>query len=161
MLLYRCSSHPERKTFLASVCWGIRTCPAPSFPPVPPRCHCCLWSWPKPCSEIPKPHLPRAPPGTGSLKTGAKSAREGSRQAAEPERAEPAGAVWSPAARGAGASSLGLALTRSEPSWTLCAPSLKISHPNSLPRIRSAAIQQKISLYQDSSNTSQGKPDVK
>lgn len=31
----------------------------------------------------------------------------------------------------------------------------------SLPNIPTAAIQQKLSLYQDSSNTSQGKPDVK
>ena len=64
----------------------------------------------------------------------------------------------------AGASSLCRSLTRSErsePSWTLRAPLLKISHPNLLPSIQSAAIQQKIFLYQDSSNTSQGKPDVK
>lgn len=85
-----------------------------------------------------------------------KSLREKIVESSEPARVRESGRAGS-----GGASSLCLSLTRSEPSWTLRAPLLKISHPNLLPNIQSAAIQQKISLYQDSSNTSQGKPDVK
>lgn len=103
-----------------------------------------------------KQHLPRAPCGHRSLQTRrAKCLREKTvRSREQPE----SGA--SPEASG-GASAPSLSLTRSEPSWTLRAPLPRISHPDWLPQIQSAALQQKISLYRDSSNTSQGKPDVK
>lgn len=159
LLLQGCSFHPERRKHSLFL-------PAPSFSSCPAapalfptrtslplqlgqrQIASCGHSW----SEV---SLTSGPPlGTGSLQTREKSVGERiavSRSCASVRaRARRAEGVLAPRS-----------LTRFEPSWTLRAPALEISYPNLLPNIQSAAIQQKISLYQDSSNTSQRKPDVK
>lgn len=67
-----------------------------------------------------------------------------------------------PPARRGGCAAPAAPLTPPRPSPAL--PLLRssgFSTQFSLPSIPAAAVQQKLSLYQDSSNTSQGKPDVK
>lgn len=65
-----------------------------------------------------------------------------------------------PARRRGGCAAPAPPLTPPRPSPPLLRSS-GLSTRISLPNIPTAAIQQKLSLYQDSSNTSQGKPDVK
>lgn len=162
MPLDRCGFQLERETCLYSTCGGSGWVPVPL-----PRA--CLERSVSPARQSRGPssagrggkrHLPRGPCGHRSLQPRAKRLRE----TGVDSREQPAASGASPRAGGrasGGASAPSLSLTRSEPSWTLRAPLPRASHPDWLPRIQSAAPQQKISLYRDSSNTSQGKPDVK
>ena len=168
MLLDRCGFHPERKTFVVSTCYGIRvsgSCPIPSFSLSLFFFflqHSFLSSYQKPRSKAlalrSEAALTSGPLWAQDRSRPGKSLREKIVESLEPARVRESRRTGS-----GGASSPCLSLTRSErsePSWTLRAPLPKTSHPNLLPNIQSAAIQQKIFLYQDSSNTSQGKPDV-
>lgn len=156
MPLHRCGFQLDRKTCLHSTCDGSGLGPGPPAPG--------LW--------VAVQSLPLGKAAARALRVVVGSSTYlrppvGADRwiAPDPAKCVREGIVGSPeqpeSEASGGASAPSLSLTRSEPSWTLRAPLPRISHPDWLPQIQSAAPQQKISLYRDSSNTSQGKPDVK
>ena len=163
MLLDRCGFNPERKTFVVSTCSVIRFLSCSLF--LFSLLHSGLSSKEKARSKLcvlrSEAALTSGPLAQDRSRPG-KSLREKIVESWEPARVRESASPGAPAAEGrprSPAHSLGLSgLSHHGLCVLLC---WRFHTRICFPIFQSAAIQQKIFLYQDSSNTSQGKPDVK
>ena len=164
MLLDRCGFNPERKTFVVSTCYVIRFLSCSLF--LFSLLHSGLSSKEKARSKLcvlrSEAALTSGPLWAQDRSRPGKSLREKIVESWKPARVRESASPGAPAAEGrprSAAHSLGLSgLSHHGLCVLLC---WRFHTRVCFPIFQSAAIQQKIFLYQDSSNTSQGKPDVK